>query len=633
MAKPPRKPSDPFAEIAAALPTFEDDAEAMLTLRQQAMADPIKSAPMNMAPLGEPEDMVEPGDWAEAGFVNRRTGLPTNCPVMPLGQGQDGEKFYFLNTLGVVHVLAPNAGKGHIDALFAGRPLYLSWAWPRWSAPKKGLSYVTNWEAETARQDLFAACAYKGTFELEDKVRGRGAWRDDDGGLIYHAGDAVWFDGRWRPPGEHGRFIYPGRPWIGRPGDRLEPAGPGSPGDLLLQALQSWNWDRGELDARLALGWLMTGLVGGALEQRPVAYVVGTEGAGKSTLQKLLRLVMNGALVSTSNTTQAGIYQKVRQDSIAVMVDELEAKEDTRTTDKILELARIAYSGDKMQRGGKDGVGQEFAVMSSFLFSSIALPAMDAQDASRMAVLMMREREKPAAGEKAVDVLKELGLKEGKKAQAVGRHLLKRMFSWFDRWDALRDVMREALIAVGHEDRAADTFGTLMAGCHVALSDDMPGRADLEQWSAWLRADQLNETATREKTWRRCFIHMLNAQPEAMRTRAMKSVGEVLQKYRDIDNLEDADDYLRLVGLSLSFCKDDVEKKFTTARLFVPAKHPALHQLFVGTPWAGRLSAPGPWAGVLRQMPKGLWVNGKCDKGLDAKASGIFISLAGALEA
>jgi hypothetical protein len=78
------------------------------------------------------------------------------------------------------------------------------------------------------------------------------------------------------------------------------------------------------------------------------------------------------------------------------MVDELEAKEDTRTTDKILELARIAYSGDKMQRGGKDGVGQEFAVMSSsFLFSSIALPAMDAQDASRMAVLMMRERAKP----------------------------------------------------------------------------------------------------------------------------------------------------------------------------------------------------------------------------------------------
>jgi len=74
-------------------------------------------------------------------------------------------------------------------------------------------------------------------------------------------------------------------------------------------------------------------------------------------------------------------------------------------------------------------------------------------------------------------------------------------------------------------------------------------------------------------------------------------------------------------------------KGFDTARLFVPAKHPALHQLFAGTPWAGRMAAPGPWAGVLRQMPKELWFNGKCDKGLDAKASGLFISLAAALEA
>jgi hypothetical protein len=40
---------------------------------------------------------------------------------------------------------------------------------------------VKGWEADEARRDLFAACAYKGTFELEDRVRGRGAWRDDDG--------------------------------------------------------------------------------------------------------------------------------------------------------------------------------------------------------------------------------------------------------------------------------------------------------------------------------------------------------------------------------------------------------------------------------------------------------------------
>lgn len=631
MAKPP---VNPLADIAASLPDFDDDAEAMLTLRQQAMRDPIMGGPMDLGEKGE-EELVEPGDWS-AYHADRRTGLPMNCPVTPLGQGDNGEKFYFLNTLGAVHVLAPNAGKGHIDALFAGRNAWLPWAWPRWSMPrsKSDVKRVVNWEAEQARQALFAACAYKGTFELEDRVRGRGAWPGDDGGLIYHAGDAVWIGGKWRPPGEHGHYIYPGRPRIGRPSERYEKAGEGSPGDLLFQALLSWNWDRGELDARLVLGWLMTALQAGALDQRPVAYVVGTEGAGKSTLQKLLRLIMNGALVSTSNTTQAGIYQKIRQDSIAVMVDELEAKEDTRTTDKILELARIAYSGDKMQRGGKDGVGQEFAVMSSFLFSSIALPAMDSQDASRMAVLLMRERARPAPGEKAPEILKELGFRDAEKAKAVGRHLLKRAFTWHARWGELLDMFRAALIEAGHEDRSADTFGALAAGCHIALRDDLPDPAELAQWGAWLKADTLSETSEREKTWRRCFTHTLNAQPDVFRSRHHKSVGSVLLAWRDKGDgaFGDVEDYLPQVGLSVSWRDDELDRTFATARLFVAANNPATHALFVGSRWAGRLGAPGPWAPVLRQMPKHLWKNGKCDKGLDRKASGLFINLAAALE-
>ena len=627
MPQPPVQ-SDPLAEIAASLPDFDDDAEALLSLREQGMRDPIMGGAMNVAKVGDDDEYLEPAEWRRAGYLDRRTGLPKNCPVIPLGKNMD--VFFYLNTLGEVHTLAANAGKGHIDALFAGRGRYLPWAWPRLTPPKKeGDGWtVTNWAAEEARQDLFAACAFKGTFELEDRVRGRGAWRDDDGSLIYHAGDAVYVGGRWRPPGEHGRFIYPGRPRIGRPGETYQEAGEGSPGDLMLQALQSWNWDRGELDARLTLGWLMTALVGGGLEQRPVAYVVGTEGAGKSTLQKLLRLVMNGALVSTSNTTQAGIYQKVKQDSIAVMVDEMEAKEDTRTTDKILELARIAYSGDKMQRGGKDGIGQEFSVMSSFLFSSIALPAMDAQDASRMAVLMMRERVKPAEGEKPVDVLRELGLRDGKNAQAVGRHLLKRMFAWFERWDALREVMRQTLISAGHEDRSADTFGALAAGCHVALCDEMPDPEQLRQWAGWLKAETLSETASKEKTWQRCFWHIMEAAPEALRHNTHhKSVGSaVLGFQRQAAAIDDLIKVLNTCGMALSFPKG-AEKSIEYARLFVPFKSPPLHSLFEGTPWAGRLGAPGPWGHVLRQMPREHWTVSTCDKGLNKAAKGLMISL------
>lgn len=628
--------------IANALPTFEDEDDNVrdLTLRQQAMLDPPMGAPMNLAAKGDPEEMVEPACWRDQ-HLNLRTGLPINCPVTPLGKlaTLSGTTYFFLDTLGEVAVLAENAGKGNIASLFSGRPMYLPWAWPRIAKAGKGWA-VKGWEADEARNDLFAACAYMGTFDLEDRVRGRGAWRDEAGGLIYHAGDAILIEGKWRPPGAHGRFIYPGRPKIGRPWPRYEAEGEGSPGDTLYQGLQSWNWERPLLDPRLALGWVVLAMVGGALEQRPVGYVVGTEGAGKSTLQKLFRLLMNGALLATSNTTQAGIYQKVKQDSVAVLVDEMEAKEDTRTTDKILELARVAYSGDKMQRGGKDGVGQEFSVNSSFLMSSIAMPPVDAQDASRMAVLMLRERVKAATvdGVKPVDILTSLGLKDGKKVSEIGRQLLGRLVVWFQhdegrpRWDRLIDAFRGALIDSGHSDRAADTFGTLAAGYHAAMRDTLPEAAELAEWTAMLRPDTLIETSGREKTWRRCFIHMLDAQPDALRQFAKKSAGEALLLFKNRpESSEDLNHILKMCGLSVSWPKGEPET-WDSARLFIPAKHPMLNTLFTGTPWAGRMGAPGPWLGVLRQMPKHLWEPGKCGKGLDSKASGIFIRVAHALD-
>lgn len=633
--------NDPFATIAASLPSFEEEDQVALSRQVLAAArnDPPRGAPMAFSQkFGDPEQ-VEPGDWKTA--HKQWHGLPLGCPVTPLGKlaTLSGTTYFFLDTLGEVAVLSENAGKGHITSLFGGRPLYLTWAWPRFGKGR----IVTGYAAEDARDDLFAACTYCGTFELEDRVRGRGAWRDDDGRLIYHAGDAIWIDGRWKPPGSHGRYIYPGRPKIGRPSPRLEASGEGSPGDVLLTGLRSWNWERPDLDPRLALGWLMTAMVGGALEQRPVIYVVGTEGSGKSTLQKLFRLLMNGALLATSNTTQAGIYQKVKQDSVAVMVDEMEAKEDTRTTDKILELARVAYSGDKMQRGGKDGVGQEFSVNSSFMMSSIAMPPVDAQDASRMAVLMLRER----VGRDTT--LEDLGLKEAAKVQAIGRQLLKRMVAWFEHqpgadWNALLGVFKAALVAVGHNDRSADTFGALAAACHAAMNDAMPDDVEIQLWQGLLKAEQLVETSGREKTWRRAFMHMIDAQPEQLRTNRHKSIGSVLLAWRgnftpgfvgDKASIDDVIYTLKTFGMTVSWGKDQFNQpqleEWATARLFIPAKHPGLNVLFAGTPWAGRMGTPGPWVGVMRQMPKHLWKPGKCDRGLDAKASGIFVNLADVL--
>ena len=465
-------------------------------------------------------------------------------------------------------------------------------------------------------------------------MRGRGAWRHDDGSLIYHAGDAIWIDGAWRPPGEHGRYIYPGRPKIGRPATRAE-AKPDA-GRRLLQGLETWNWDRPRLDPRLALGWLMTAKVGGALEQRPVAWIVGQEGTGKTTLQKLLRHTMIGGLMKTGNTTQAGIYQKTQQDSVAVMVDEMEAKSDTRTTDKILELARIAYSGDSMNRGGDNGVAKDFQVMSSFLFSSIALPSMTTQDQSRMAVLMLREFPTPLPGEAAPEGLAELGLTDVAALETIGRLLLRRMIDWNEplsgatRWQGLLGEFYRMLRDLGHEPRSADVFGALAAGYHVALHDDMPTPAQLEEWARLLHPADLSETNDREKTWQRCFWHLMEARPKAADKLHFPSLGQGVLAFKDAtetDALHQLERTAAACGVSVSFGKGCV-KAWEEARLFVPIKHPGLTELFAGTDWEGRLGAPGPWAGVLRQMPRDWFREATSDKGLNRKARGLMIDLA-----
>lgn len=618
----------------------------VMELRQQGLNDPPRGVPMTVVDKWKNELTIEPGEWREAGFVGEDGALPANCPVIPLGQ--DEQFIYVLSPLGHVRALKENVGKTALMMAFGGRVAWLEWAYPRKSkATESSPSVVTGFAAEDLLPDLINACAWKGGFAIEDQIRGRGAWRDDDGSLIYHAGDRVLIQGRWRPCGEYNGHIYSARPKLGRPATKYEPEGEGSPGDNLLNVLRTFNWDRGELDARLILGWTMTAMVGGALRRRPVAFVNGEEGSGKSTLQELLRLAMNGALMSTSNTTQAGIYQKIRQDSVAIMVDEMESKADSRVVDKILELARIAYSGDKMQRGGQDGQGKEFALMSSFMGSSIAKPATGAQDDSRMAVCLLRPlARKPGVEAKEIDArtieqwAADVAADSPISAQDValwGRQLLRRWFEWWPRWGGLLRVFRQALLAAGHDDRSADTFSPLAAACHVAMRDTLPEADELREWMTWLKADELTETSTKEKTYRRCFMHLLGATPRYLEQQVSKSVGAALEAFRDNGDIapEEVNRRLAMSGLALSWPRGEdgrpLPETWENARLFVPAKSAQLYELFANTPWQGHLAAPGPWIGVLRQMDKHLWENGKCDKGLDRKASGIFIKLAEAL--
>jgi hypothetical protein len=161
-------------------------------------------------------------------------------------------------------------------------------------------------------------------------------------------------------------------------------AGGGHPcGELL----RTWNWKRPALDPVLLLGAIGQGYIGGALPWRSNVWITGGRGTGKSALngrpdegQGIIPQLYGEALFRTGNTSAAAIRQSLKNSTVPVMIDEAEAGADNRKITEVVELARVASSGDKMHRGGQDHQAHEFTLQSPFWFSSINIPPLEGSD-------------------------------------------------------------------------------------------------------------------------------------------------------------------------------------------------------------------------------------------------------------
>lgn len=605
--------SDDFDPIAGALaPADAADADwQVLDLRERSRLDPLMGAPLFIG-----EEPIEPGAWLSAGFADEWSGLPPKCPVVPLGRTKG--TCWFLDAMGdIADLKDSSSGKGPIGGLFAGRSRYLEWAWPR--RDKKG--QVAGWDADDARQTLTDACAFMGAYD-PDRMHGRGAWLNDAGRLVYHAGDRVWIDEAWRQPGRHDGWIYPTRPALSPPWPTTVPDMHG-PVEALRPVLETWNWRRPEIDVHLLLGWIAMAQLGGAFAWRAMAYVTGEKGCGKSTLFNLIRVLFGGGLLKAADPTGAYLYQKLGHDSIPVVIDELEAAAGGNMAKvlKIIELIRTASSGDKVGRGSSDGVPLEFECRSAFICGSINVPPMRQQDQSRFCILGLQPFE-TASAKPAIpwDDLKK-----------IGRQLLKRMIDGWGRWDATLLAFKVALIEQGgHDARGAEQFGALLAAAHIAEFDTPPTREQLARWAGLLKSDRLTETAHRTDDWREALNHLCDVAQQSLINKNDKcpTLGHRLLAFRRTpDGRDELEQICRMMGLALSIPKGQ-QPTWENARLFIPATHPLTRKQFEGTTWEGVQGATGVWHTTLQRAgPDVAWID-TCGRGLDKKRHGIMVNLA-----
>lgn len=560
------------------------DATAEINRRRESLPDPAPEAPRSV----DGEEIM-PGQWPGAPMDR----LPPGCPVAPLGV--DGKTCYFVDTLGqLMPVSAAEWNKKTLTVLFSQTPNFLYWAWPRFAAPSKkgGAPKINGLETDEAVACLVKAAGERGLFDPADKVRGRGSWLDQQGRLIWHNGEQLFTLERGRlqasRPGDLDGYFYPRRPPILAPWPEAI-AEEESPAIDLMRALGTWTWERPVLDPLLVLGWIGAAFLGGALPWRPTVFLTGDKGRGKSTLQGIVKQVLGSALHATADTTAAGIYQRVKQDSLPVAVDELEGEADDKRAMAVIKLARLAASGGMMYRGGADHEGVEFRARNAFFFSSINPPPLEPADRSRMAILSLGKVD-PARAAAAVLENPEL----------LGRQMLRRLLDQWHDFDRCFADWRGTLRKAGFDGRGQDTYGVLLTVANLLLGDAGLERHGLpvteqDQVGAMLAGWTQDERDAQQDNWRGCLDRLMSWTIDNWKGGDRPIVGQVAYDLCCTSKGEPdiSRAMLAQAGLGIKQLSHD---RFLIA---VPPGGNGVEKIFAGTKWSR-----GTWMHALKQGPE-----------------------------
>ncbi|WP_420415819.1 hypothetical protein [Marinovum algicola] len=366
-----------------------------------------------------------------------------------------------------------------MKSIFGGNVGLLSRHFPVFTYPKDGPAKQKpgEFDGDKLMNAMMQAVYERGVWSPVGRVRGAGAWADEEGQLIYHAGDEVLIGDEWRPPGVYEGKVYPASDPIPRPASEGARADAGL---AILELIEGWNWARPDVDPMLALGAICAQMIGGALDWRPVTWLTGDQATGKSTFQRLLRFVHGGSdgLLQASDATEAGIRSVIGYSSLPVALDELEPDDDPKKgkAAAIIRLARIAASGDQILRGSTDQKGYQGNAYSCFLFSSILVPPLPPQDRSRLILLDLNRIAADAPKPKD----------DPRRLRALGAALRRRLIDGWHDWPERLDLWRGALAAHGHGGRDADNYGTVLALADMGLHDTLPARDVLDAWCAKL---------------------------------------------------------------------------------------------------------------------------------------------------
>ena len=238
----------------------------------------------------------------------------------------------------------------------------------------------------TFADGIIRAAEDKGHVDQATQFFGRGANITANGRIEYNLGDKVLFEGPDGTMSQVGgladskRVYYPGATIPLKDSDKARQWG-----RAIYEALMRYRWhvpDHG----RAMCGWLVTAIIGGALEFRPAIWMNAPKDTGKTwLLTQFMQPFFGPMLARMGEVTEAYLANRMRTDSLPLYIDEFEPRrQNADKMESILSLIRLASSGDAERgRAGLGGTAQSHNPRFSVAIASIDQPSMNPANQSR----------------------------------------------------------------------------------------------------------------------------------------------------------------------------------------------------------------------------------------------------------
>lgn len=293
---------------------------------------------------------------------------------IPLGYTQNGGYVFMNQAKRLLAVLTPQSllAEGNLYDLASAE--YWEGFFPTHDRNGK----VSGIDTAMAADALMQACRDAGAF-LPENVRGCGVWREN-GKIVMNWNGEV-------PKSDKYTYIR----FISLPPFNDEAS---MSAQDLLAWLQLFNWEK-KAYAILALGWVASAPVCGALDWRPHIFINGPKNSGKSTIiQGFSDLLHPMAIVRDGGSSEAGIRQTIGADSRPVILDEFESDREVHRMRQVIKMMRSSSSAKgAIAKGTPEGRAMQFQLYSTFCLGAVNPMVGTAADASRIVNLSLAKHE------------------------------------------------------------------------------------------------------------------------------------------------------------------------------------------------------------------------------------------------